>query len=202
MISERLRKQFEFISEIEKLKIVYRQNTVYDKSRHENSAEHSWHIALMAFLLCEHSALEGVSVSRVVEMLLVHDIVEIDAGDTFLFDGNGNLDKEYREQKASERIFGLLPKDQAQRFVELWKEFDERKTADALFASALDNLQPVLNHYLTDGCGIKNHNLTVDEVIAKKEFISSASPELWEITLETIRKSEKAGFYRVPDTEP
>ena len=195
MIPERLRKQMDFLTEVEKLKAIYRQNMVIDHSRHENSAEHSWHLALMAVILADEAIDPEVDIRTVIEMLLIHDIVEIDAGDTFLYDATGNMDKEDRENRAAERIFGLLPADQRDRCIKLWKEFDERKTPSALFASAIDNMQPVVNHYVTQGYGIKNKALKTRQVVEKKEFIKEASPNLWEYTRETIGKSEKAGYY-------
>lgn len=195
MISERLERQMQFLTEVEKLKAVYRQNMVVDQSRHENSAEHSWHLALMAVILADEACDPAVDLKTVVEMLLIHDIVEIDAGDTFLYDATGNLDKEERENRAAERIFGLLPVDQRDRFISLWREFDERRTPSALFASAIDNMQPVVNHYASGGSGIRNHALKSRQVIEKKRFIGEASPGLWEYTRAMIEKSEAAGFY-------
>ena len=196
MYTQTLAKQMEFLCEIEKLKIVYRQNIVIDKSRAENSAEHSWHLALMALVLKDHAADQGIDVLRVIKMVLVHDLVEIDAGDTFLYDETGYLDKDERETRAADRIFGLLPDAQGNELKSLWKEFEERKTPDALFAAALDNMQPVINHYLSEGSGIRKHDITVSQIMAKKSFIGEASPELWEYTKEVIGKSEQAGFYR------
>ncbi len=195
MISERLSKQMNFLIEVEKLKAIYRQNMVYDKSRHENSAEHSWHLALMAVVLSGEAIDPNVDIQRVIEMVLIHDIVEIDAGDTFLYDTTGYLDKDERERKAADRIFGLLPDDQRARFLALWREFDARETPSARFAAALDNMQPVVNHYVSDGCGITGHALTVRQIVEKKEFIGEVAPALWDFTRETIKKSEEAGYY-------
>ncbi len=195
MITKRLEQQMAFLMEVEKLKAIYRQNMVYDESRHENSAEHSWHLALMAVILSDEAIEPGVDLSRVIEMLLIHDIVEIDAGDTFLYDTEGHLDKEERETRAAERIFGLLPPDQGQRLMALWKEFDERSTASARFAAAIDNMQPVINHYVSNGCGIVGHALKTAQVLEKKAFIGEISPSLWEYTQKTVEKGEAAGFY-------
>jgi putative hydrolase of HD superfamily len=196
MHTETLSRQMAFLCEIEKLKTVYRQNMVIDKTRQENSAEHSWHLALMALILKDHAVHADIDVLRVIKMVLVHDLVEIDAGDTFLYDETGNLDKDARESRAAVRIFGLLPPEQCEEFTALWKEFEERKTPDALFAAALDNMQPVINHYLSEGSGIRKHDITVSQIMAKKSFIGEASPELWEFTKEIIGKSEQMGFYR------
>ena len=195
MISERLAKQMDFLIEVEKLKAVYRQNMVIDESRHENSAEHSWHLALMAVILADEATDPAVDLRTVIEMLLIHDIVEIDAGDTFLYDESGNLDKEQRENRAAERIFGLLPADQRDRCLMLWKEFDARETPNALFASAIDNMQPVVNHWVSRGSGIRNKALKTRQVVEKKEFIREASPSLWEYTRTVIGKSEANGYY-------
>jgi len=195
MVSERLSKQMDFLTEVEKLKAVYRQNMVYDRSRHENSAEHSWHLALMAVVLSNEAIDPAVDIKTVIEMLLIHDIVEIDAGDTFLYDEGANLDKEEREDRAATRLFGLLPEDQRDRFISLWREFDARQTPNALFAAALDNMQPVVNHFVSEGYGIKNHALKSRQIIEKKEFIKDASPALWEYIRSVIAKSEERGYY-------
>lgn len=195
MNTDRLAKQIDFLIEVEKLKTIYRQNMVHDRSRHENSAEHSWHLVLMALILTDTTADPSVDKAVVMEMLLIHDIVEIDAGDTFLYDETGYATKEDRETRAAQRIFGLLPDDQKERALALWQEFDERKTPNALFAAALDNMQPVINHYINGGSAIRHHALTRTQIIEKKQFIQQASPALWDITLAYINKSAEAGFY-------
>jgi len=184
-----------FLGEIEKLKTVYRQNMVVDKTRQENSAEHSWHLALMAIVLQDYSANPEIDILRVIKMVLLHDLVEIDAGDTFLYDEAGYQDKEARENQAAKRIFSLLPDTQRNEFLSLWKEFESRNTADALFAAALDNMQPVINHHLSDGAGICKHQIKKSQIVEKKQFIAKASPELWEYTQEIIGKSSDRGFY-------
>ena len=151
-VVERLERQIEFIVEIDKLKTVLRRTTLIDRSRHENSAEHSWHIALMAVLLSEH-AKEEVNLLRVVKMLLVHDLVEIDAGDTFCYDAAANLDKEERERAAAARLFALLPPDQGAELWALWEEFEAMATPEARYAAALDRMQPIL-HNLRDRGGV------------------------------------------------
>ena len=195
LISDRLTQQMAFLVEVEKLKAVYRQNMVTDLSRHENSAEHSWHVALMAMVLTDSATDPEVDPIKAMKMLILHDIVEIDAGDVSLYDVQGNIGKEEREDQAAERIFGLLPPDQKNEFTALWKEFDERETPTALFAAALDNMQPVVNHYTSGGYGIKNRALKTRQIIEKKQFIAQASPELWSYTHKTILQSEEAGFY-------
>ena len=150
MADDRLPAQLRFIVEIDRLKSVLRRTWLIDGTRRENSAEHSWHIALMAMLLAEHAP-EGLSLPRVMRMLLVHDLVEIDAGDTFAYDVAGNRDRALREQAAADRLFGILPADQARDLRELWDEFEEGATADAVFALALDRLQPLLLGCFTSG---------------------------------------------------
>ncbi len=201
MQSEKLAQQMAFICEIEKLKTVYRQNTVIDQSRKENSAEHSWHLAIMALILADYSKDPNIDVLRVIKMVLIHDLVEIDAGDTFLYDESGNADKLQREERAAARIFGLLPDEQKKELSELWREFDERSSPDALFAAALDNMQPVINHYLSDGCGIRGHDITSEQVVEKKQFIGEIAPALWSYTKQTIEKSKERGFYKLEMSE-
>ena len=134
MSTERLKKQIEFILEVDKIKNIFRMTKIHDGSRRENDAEHSWHLALMAFLLSEYSKEDDIDILKVMKMCLVHDIVEIDAGDTFCYDAVGNMDKLEREQKAAKRIFGLLPEDQGKELMELWEEFDAMETPEAKYA--------------------------------------------------------------------
>jgi len=150
LMPPRLLQQMQFVVEIDKLKRVLRQTLLTDGSRRENSAEHSWHIALMAILLSEY-ATEPIDILRVVKMLLLHDLVEIDAGDTFCYDDRGHESKAEREMQAADRLFSLLPPDQASEFRALWDEFEAQETADAQFASTLDRLQPLLNNHQTQG---------------------------------------------------
>lgn len=194
-ISADLQARMRFLNEVEKLKMIYRQNVVVDGSRAENSAEHSWHVALMAVLLLPHSDLEGIDLLRVVKMLLIHDIVEIDAGDTFLYDELANLDKAAREEKSAQRIFGMLPMAQRDELLELWREFDRRDTSDSLFAAALDGLHPLMNHLASDGKGIRKHHLRTPQIVDKKKFIGEASAELWEYARSVISLSEARGLY-------
>lgn len=194
-ISADLQARMRFLNEVEKLKMIYRQNVVVDGSRAENSAEHSWHVALMAVLLLPHSDLEGIDLLRVVKMLLIHDIVEIDAGDTFLYDDVANQDKEAREEKSAQRIFGMLPIAQRDELLELWHEFDRRDTPDSRFAAALDGLHPLMNHLASDGKGIRKHHLRTQQIVDKKKFIGEASAELWEYARIVISQSEARGLY-------
>jgi putative hydrolase of HD superfamily len=146
----RLEQQIQFVLEIDKLKSVIRRSYLINGQRRENTAEHSWHLAMLALILAEH-ANEPVDLLRVLKMVIVHDIVEIDAGDTFLFDTTGAQDKTAREQLAADRLFGLLPEDQAVELRQLWDEFEARETADSHFANALDRLMPLLHNYHAGG---------------------------------------------------
>ncbi|MEJ2725886.1 MAG: HD domain-containing protein, partial [Deltaproteobacteria bacterium] len=150
MASDRFEKQMGFIVEADKLKRISRQTILTDHSRQETSAEHSWHLGVMALVLSEYSQ-TGIDLLRVLKMVLIHDLVEIDAGDTYCYDQVERQDQEEREEKAADRLFGLLPGDQAGELRGLWEEFEARKTAEARFAAALDRVQPVLQNYHTQG---------------------------------------------------
>jgi len=165
-----------------------------DGSRNENDAEHSWHLALMAIVLSEYSLAQELDLSRVIKMVLVHDLVEIDAGDTFCYDEKANEDKEERERRAAERIFGLLPPDQAEEFKGLWEEFEERKTPEACFAAALDRLQPLLSNYHTNGHTWVKYDVKYDKVIKRNYPIKESAPALWEYVLEILEDSIQKGY--------
>jgi putative hydrolase of HD superfamily len=141
--------QINFIIEIDKLKNVFRHTNLIHEERKENDAEHSWHIAMMTIVLSEYADTKGLDTLRIVKMLLIHDIVEIDAGDTFIYDKDKNRDKSRREQIAADRLFNLLPKDQAHELHNLWREFEEQKSPESRFAYAMDRLQPLLHNYST-----------------------------------------------------
>jgi putative hydrolases of HD superfamily len=193
MEEQRLIDQIHFIVEIDKLKTIFRQSFITDKSRHENDAEHSWHFAVMAILLKEY-ANEEIDILRVLKMILIHDLVEIDAGDTFLYDDIGNSDKEERELKAAERIFGLLPVDQREEYYSLWREFEDKNTPESKYAGALDRLHPLLQNYYTGGLSWKKHNLTSDLVLEKNRQIEKGSKELWEFAKGLILDAVKKGY--------
>jgi len=191
----RLDQQLSFIVEIDKLKTVIRQSLLIDMSRRENSAEHSWHLAMMATVLTEY-AKEQVDVLRVLKMLLVHDIVEVDAGDTFAYDTAGYTDKDEREQKAAERIFGLLPEEQGRELRALWEEFEARSTADSKYANALDRLQPLLHNSRTQGGTWRIHNVTTDKVIKRMEPIKIGMPEIYPMVEKIIEDACAAGWIK------
>jgi len=192
----RLQKQMDFIVEIDKLKKVYRQTLLTDKSRQENDAEHSWHLAVMAILLLEHANVK-IDLLKVIKMVLIHDLVEIDAGDTYCYDEKGNLDKAIREKKAADRIFNILPEDQAKELRHLWEEFDEMETPEARFAAALDRLQPLIHNYRTDGVTWKEHNISKKQVLKRNEHIKNGSETLWQYAQMIIEHGEKNGWLKV-----
>lgn len=193
MSSERLQQQIQFIIEIDKLKQVMRQTKIMGGSRHENSAEHSWQLAVMAMVLAEH-ANEPVDVLHVVKMLLVHDLIEIDAGDTWSFDDQGYLDKADRERLAADRIFALLPVDQAQPLRALWEEFEAMATPASRFANALDRLMPMLHNFHNDGGTWRRPGVTLQKVLARHSAIEKGSKALGDYSLELLGQARKGGF--------
>jgi putative hydrolase of HD superfamily len=190
----RLARQINFIAEIDKLKEILRQTALMDGSRQENVSEHSWHIAVMAFILAEHSNERDLDILRVIKMLLVHDLVEIDAGDTFLYDTKGNQDKDEREQVAAQRIFGLLPSEQAKDLRSVWDEFEAMSSSEAKFAKALDSLQPLLMAFYNKGWSWKKHGLVKSQVLEKKRLIAKGSGKLWEYTKFLLEKAVENGY--------
>lgn len=194
MNNERLMKQIEFIVEIDRLKQIYRQNYLADASRKENDAEHSWHLAVMAFLLSEHSIEKNADVLRIMKMVLVHDLVEIDAGDTYCYDEKANEDKCEREIKAADRLFNILPEDQAKEFRALWDEFEERKTAEARFAAALDRVQPVLLNYTSRGKSWQEHGITTDKALKRNRPVEDGSVTLWDFVKGMLDDAVKKGY--------
>lgn len=176
-LDERLRGQLEFLIEIDRLKTVLRGTRIADESRRENTAEHSWHLAMFAMVLTEHAD-EAVSVERVVRMLLIHDIVEIDAGDTPVFGGTPAADQAEREQRAADRLFGLLPDDQAVEFRSLWDEFEAAETPDAQFAKALDRLQPSLLNHVVGGGTWTDYDVDESTERATTGRVADAAPAL------------------------
>jgi len=184
MTGDRLDRQLHFILEIDKLKSVLRR-TLIAEGRRENSAEHSWQLAMMALLLNEY-ANEPVDILRVVKMALVHDVVEIDAGDTFLYDEAAQCGKLQRERRAAERIFRLLPEDQAAELQALWEEFEQGRTAESRFAQAIDRLAPLLLNYARQGRMWREHNITAPRVLARNEPIQNGSVRLWEYARQLI----------------
>lgn len=195
-ISERLSRQLEFVAEIDKMKTVLRQTLLMDKSRRETDAEHSWHFAVMAMLLAEYAA-EGINIDRVIKMALLHDLVEIYAGDTFAYDVAGNLDKEDRECAAADRLFAMLPSEQAVEYRSLWEEFDAMQSPDARYASAIDRLQPFISNFHTQGHTWKQHNVTKAQVLTRMEPVREAAPALWQFVLAVIEDSIEKGYISI-----
>ena len=190
---ERLRRQLAFVLEADALKSVERRNYLADGSRRENTAEHSWHLALMATVLAEHAS-EPVDVGRVIVMLLVHDLVEIHAGDTFVYDDAAHADKAEREMDAACRLFGQLPADQGAGLRGLWEEFEERQTPDARFAASLDRLSPLLLNHASGGITWAEHGIAADRVRAVNRRIEEGSPALWDHAAALIADAVDRGF--------
>ncbi|MDF1539637.1 MAG: HD domain-containing protein [Candidatus Thorarchaeota archaeon] len=194
MTTTRLAEQLQFIVETDKLKRILRQTLVTQDKTQENDAEHSWHLAMMAFLLGEYSNDSNLNISRVMKMVLIHDLVEIYAGDTFCYDYEAAKDEEKREIEAAEKIFVLLPADQAKDLRLMWDEFEERTTQEARFAAALDRLQPLLLNFNTQGTSWKKHDIKRSEVIERNKHIEDGSKELWDYALWLIDESVRRGY--------
>jgi putative hydrolase of HD superfamily len=191
---DRFRQQIEFILEVDKLKNVLRKTILMDRSRRENSAEHSWHIALTVLILSEYTKDSDVDMFRVMKILLIHDLIEIDAGDTYCYDDQGRQDQARREKKAADRIFNLLPADQATALRELWDEFEERKTSESRFANALDRLQPFLHNYFTEGQTWQENNIKSAQVKSRMRPVDDGAPVLWNYVSSLIDDGVKKGF--------
>ncbi len=196
----RLERQLAFIVEIDKLKQVLRHTSLLDGSRRENDAEHCWHLALMAVVLAEH-AVGDIDLLRVLKMLLIHDLVEIDAGDALLYDEADVAARARCEQQAADRIFSMLPEDQAHALRALWNEFEARKTADAKFARALDRLQPLLQNHSNHGGTWRQFGISADQVLAKHGTISDGSPLLWDLAMSLIEDSLRRGYLAASPAE-
>jgi putative hydrolase of HD superfamily len=189
----RLARQVQFIVEVDKLKDIYRQTVLIHSGRAENDAEHSWHLCLLVIVLAEHANLPNLDLLRVLKMLIIHDLVEIDAGDTFAYDAQRMADQYARETQAAERIFGLLPDDQTREFRALWEEFEAKETAEARFASAVDRFQPVLLNLLTQGSAWRRHGVTHDRVVARNRPIAEGSSALWDYAEAMLREAVQDG---------
>jgi putative hydrolases of HD superfamily len=192
----RLSQQVAFIIEIDRLKQILRQTYISDQSRPENTAEHSWHIALMATVLMEYAP-PGTDLLHATKMLLIHDLVEIDAGDTFAFDTVGNQNKAAREELAAERLFGLLPPDQGQELRSLWEEFEAQQTPTAQFAAALDRIQPLFLNQQNQGGTWRKYSITRDRVVERMRPVQTGAPALWELVEGAIADCVAAGYLAV-----
>lgn len=193
---ERIEKQIRFIKEIDRLKNIKRQSYIADKSRRENDAEHSWHIAVMALVLKEHADNKDFDILKVVSMLLIHDIVEIYAGDTFIYDEEGKKEQEKKEKEAADKIFSLLPPDQEKEFRDLWDEFEAKESKEALFAKSMDRLHPMLLNYYAEGATWKKHDVNSSMVKDVNSGIADGSAVLWEYAEDLIEKAVDKGFLK------
>ena len=189
---ERLKKQMDFLLEVDKLKFITRQTYLSDGKRKEHDGEHSWHLALMAVLLSEYSN-EKVDLVKVITMVLIHDIVEIDAGDTYAYDAVGNQSKREREVKAADRIFNILPEDQAKKFRQLWEEFEAYETPEAKFAHVCDNVQPLMLNDATDGLAWREHDVKKSQVLQRNSRTGEGSQVMMEYINKILDKNVESG---------
>jgi putative hydrolase of HD superfamily len=189
----RLAAQVEFLLDVDALKRVERRTRIVGGSRRENTAEHSWHLALFALVLAEHSD-EPIDIGRVLAMAVVHDLVEVDAGDTFAYDTAGEAVKAERERQAADRIFGLLPPEQGAQLRALWEEYERGDTPEARFAMAVDRLQPILLNYADGGRTWSQHGVTADRVLARNASIAQASAALWAIARQRVADAVEHGL--------
>lgn len=194
MDKERIQKQLRFLIEVDKMKTILRQTMLTDLSRQENDAEHSWHFALTAMVLFEYAHSPEVNQLRVLKMALVHDLVEIYAGDTFLYDDKANEDKEERERAAADKLFNILPEDQGAEYRALWEEFDAAETVDAVYAGAIDRIQPLLNNYTVGGYTWKKGDVHSDQVYQRMQPIKKGIPEVWPVIEFIIEDSVQKGY--------
>jgi putative hydrolase of HD superfamily len=197
MSNDRLAQQIAFIIEADKLKTILRRTPLTDGSRPENSAEHSWHLALAAMTLAEYAPAD-LDLRRVLELLTVHDLVEIDAGDTFAYDPAGHETKSQRERDAAERIFGMLPADQAAQFRACWEEFEARETIEAKYANALDRFQALLLNMMSGGGSWLAHDIRREDVMRRMAPVQTALPELWPFIVDVVDRFCASGVIAVP----
>ncbi|MFP4457142.1 MAG: HD domain-containing protein [Clostridia bacterium] len=188
------RKRIEFLIEIDKIKQIFRRTKLFDQSRVENDAEHSWHLAVMAITLADY-ANEEVDILRVIKMVLIHDVVEIDAGDYIVYTTEGEEKKE-KEYKAAKRIFNILPKDLAEEFLTLWYEFEKNETADASFANSIDRLEPIMQNYYSKGEAWQKHSIKGNQIREANKKIAKGSKKLWAYTLSMIDETVDKGYIK------
>ena len=191
-MDERLKKQLDFALEIDKEKNILRQTHLSGHGRNENDAEHAWHMAIMAYLLREYSN-EPVDITRVMLMCLIHDVVEIDAGDTYAYDEEGKKTQKAREEAAKERIYSLLPEDQKEELAAIFEEFEESKTPESKFAHAMDNLQPLMLNNSNDGGDWREHGVSAKQVYGRQSRTKEGSEKLYEVTDQIIKKHREKG---------
>ncbi|MDR6562440.1 MULTISPECIES: HD domain-containing protein [unclassified Arcicella] len=190
-----LLKQIEFIKEIDKLKYIQRKTKLFNSDRNENDAEHSWHLAMMVLILAEHSN-APIDILKVLKMVLIHDIVEIDAGDTFLYDTTKNHVNTEEELIAAHRIFGILPENQAQELISIWLEFEEGKSNEAKFAKTMDRLEPILQNMSNNGGTWAEFNVSYDTVIEKTKGMVKGSTTIWEYTENQLHEAVDKGILK------
>jgi len=195
MQTDRLLKQVSFIKEIDKLKYIQRKTKLFNSNRHENDAEHSWHLAMMTIVLAEHSD-KPIDVLKVLKMVLIHDIVEIDAGDTFIYDTVKNHTNTDEELLAAQRIFGLLPEEQAGEFIAIWQEFEEGVTDEAKFARSMDRFEPLLQNTSNNGGTWAEFNVDYQKVYDKKKAIKNGSTSIWNYAENLINESVEKGILK------
>lgn len=194
MDMSRFKKQLDFIIEIDRVKQILRNTVLMDASRRENDAEHMWHMAVGAMVLCEYSDSDELDMLKVLKIIMVHDIIEIYAGDTFAYDIEGHRDKAERERKAADKIFGMLPKDQGLEFRSLWDEFEEGITPEAKFAGAMDSFMPILHNYSTQGLQWQRMGVSSDRVLEKNKHIEKGSEFLWEYIKSIVADGVEKGY--------
>ncbi len=195
MIPENLLKQIDFIKEIDKVKYIQRKTKLFNSDRNENDAEHSWHLALMAIVLMEHSN-KSIDLLKVIKMVLIHDIVEIDAGDTFIYDTLKDHSNTNEERLAANRIFGLLPTAQAEELIAIWEEFEAGETDEAKFAKTMDRLEPLLQNTSNDGGTWKEFDVSYEKVHQKKSVIKEGSEPIWDFAEQLINDSVEKGILK------
>ena len=195
MQTENLLKQIDFIKEIDKLKYIQRKTKLFNSDRHENDVEHSWHLGMMAIVLAEH-ANKAIDILKVVKMVMIHDIVEIDAGDTFMYDKQKNHSSTEEERKAAQRIFGLLPGNQAEELIAIWEEFEAGESEEARFAKAMDRFEPLLQNTSNLGGTWREFDVKYATVFEKKSIIKNGSTTIWNYAEELINQSVENGILK------
>jgi putative hydrolases of HD superfamily len=196
MDTERFKKQLDFIVEVDKAKNILRNTILMDSSRRENDAEHSWHMAISALILQEYLDDSDVDLCKVLKMALIHDVVDVDAGDVFAY---GNVDwneKKEKEEKAAERIFGILPEDQKEEFLKIWNEYEEAQTAEAKFAQMLDSFMPIFHNYKTNGLQWQRLDVTREKVLARNRRIEKGSKKLWNYIVNIVNEAVEKGYLK------
>ncbi len=194
---DRLKRQLEFIIEIDKLKHILRQSVLIEDRRNENDAEHSWHLTVMAMILKEHFVDQDVDLLKAMKMTIIHDLVEIYAGDTFCYDDEGNGDKLEREIESARKLFAILPEDQEAEFWSLWEEFEERSTKESKFAACLDRMQPLLLNSRTEGHTWKRPEVNRDKVLERNMILKDNAPALWQEVVKIVDRAVDRGQLRV-----